>query len=233
MRIRWRVMQDLPRALALSFGQLGDRAIIAVLVKSLAITLAIFVGLAFALNAALPALLSGWLDLGGDVYVVLTIFIFVIVAWLLFRLVALAVLQFFADDVVRAVEAKHYPGMHDVAGLPFRTELANSLRSTGRAILVNALAAPIALLLLVTGIGAAAVFWLANAVLLGRELQDMVWLRHRSDAGEARPMSGLSRFALGGAIAAMLAVPFLNLLAPVIGAAAATHMVHRGRNAHA
>ncbi len=222
-------MHDIPRALALSFGQLGDRAILAVLFKSLAITLAIFAALAFALNAVIPSLLSGWLDVSGDVYVVLTLFLFIVAAWLLFRIVALAVMQFFADDVVRAVEAKHYPGAHEVAGLPFSAELGNSLRSTGRAVIVNLLAAPVALLLLVTGIGAAAVFWLANALLLGRELQDMVWLRHRGDAEEAQPMSGLTRFALGGVIAAMLAVPFLNLLAPLIGAASATHLVHRKR----
>jgi uncharacterized protein involved in cysteine biosynthesis len=41
----------------------------------------------------------------------------------------------------------------------------------------------------------------------------------------------MTRFLLGGAIAALLAVPFANLLAPVLGAAAATHLVHLGLRA--
>lgn len=57
----------------------------------------------------------------------------------------------------------------------------------------------------------------------------MVWLRHRADKAELAPVSGLTRFLLGGIVAALLIVPFVNLLAPVLGAAAATHLVHRGR----
>ena len=34
-------------------------------------------------------------------------------------------------------------------------------------------------------------------------------------------------FLLGGAVTALLAIPFANFLAPVIGAAGAAHMVHR------
>ena len=36
------------------------------------------------------------------------------------RIVALFVLQFYADEIVRAVEARHYPHAAKVAGLPFR-----------------------------------------------------------------------------------------------------------------
>ena len=221
-------MVSLPRALSLALGQLGDRAILRVLGKSLVVTLAIFIAAAVALNAALPALLSDWLDLGGDVYLVLTALVFIIGAWLLFRIVALAVLQFFADEIVHAVEAKHYPAHAASARtVPFAEELSNSLRATGRVIFFNLLAAPIAIALLFTAIGPAIVFWFVNALLLGRELQDMVWLRHRQDKDEVQPVGGLTRFALGGVVAGLLAIPFINLLAPIIGAASATHLVHR------
>ena len=76
-------------------------------------------------------------------------------------------------------------------------------------------------------------FWAVNGWLLGRELQDMVWLRHRSDKAEIAPMSAGQRFLLGGTIAGIMLVPFANLLAPVLGAASATHMVHRARGRHA
>jgi uncharacterized protein involved in cysteine biosynthesis len=84
--------------------------------------------------------------------------------------------------------------------------------------------------LLFTGVGPALLFWLVNAVLLGRELQDMVWLRHRHGADEPAPVGRAQRFLLGGAVAAMLALPFVNLLAPILGAAAATHLIHRPGN---
>ena len=108
--------------------------------------------------------------------------------------------------------------------------LATEMQYEGvRTVLANAAALPFAALLLFTGIGAAAVFWAVNAFLIGRELRDMVWIRHRSDPAESAPMGGVNRFLLGGVVVALLAVPFINLLAPIIGAAAATHMVHRAR----
>jgi hypothetical protein len=49
--------------------------------------------------------------------------------------VALAVLQFFADEIVEAVEARHYPALAAQAqALPFRRDLANSLRGLARAL---------------------------------------------------------------------------------------------------
>lgn len=228
-------MTSLPRALALSVGQLGDPAILKVLAKSLAVTLAIFAALGWGASFAFDAALE-WLGLedGSGLGTLLTVLAVLIAGWLLFRLVALAVLQFFAEDVVRAVEARHYPAAASVPELSFATALRSSIRSTGRALLVNLAVSPIALVLLFTGVGPALVFWLANAVLLGRELQDMVWLRHRQATGthaaeDPAPIGGPTRFVLGGLVAALLAVPFVNFLAPVLGAASATHLVHRGR----
>ncbi|MBU1757249.1 MAG: hypothetical protein KJ703_09745, partial [Alphaproteobacteria bacterium] len=121
------------------------------------------------------------------------------------------------------------PAAAAVPELSFASALRGSLRSTGRALLVNLAVSPLALVLLFTGVGPAVVFWLANALLLGRELQDMVWLRHRQAGDESAPIGGATRFVLGGLVAALLAVPFVNFLAPVLGAASATHLVHRGR----
>lgn len=224
-------MISLPRALALSFSQLGDPAIVKVLGKSLLITLAIFFLLGWGLSFGFEAALE-WagLEEGGDAGTLLAVLAALIGAWLLFRFVALFVLQFFAEEVVRAVEARHYPEAASAArSLAFHEEMRNGMRSTTRAVLVNLIALPFAILLLVTGIGTALLFWAVNAFLLGRELQDMVWLRHRRDAAEIAPLGQGRRFLLGGAIAALLMIPFLNLLAPVLGAASATHLVHRRR----
>ena len=228
-------MMSLPRALALSFSQLGDPAIVKVLVKSLLVTLAIFALLgALLLTGLYQALLAydiGWsAQIGAIGAVLLTL----IAGWLLFRIVALFVLQFFAEDVVRAVEARHYPQAASAArSLPFGKELANGLRSTLRALVANLVVLPFALVLLVTGIGTALLFWAVNGWLLGRELQDMVWLRHRKGTHEIAPVGKGDRFLLGGAVAGLLMVPIVNLLAPILGAACATHLVHRGRISNA
>lgn len=222
-------MTQLPRAFALALGQLSDPAILRVLGKSLLATLAIFAALGVlawqGLAATLGTYAAGYEGLSGLIAILLAI----IGGWLLFRVVALAVMQFFADDVVRAVEGRHYPEAAAAPDLPFSAELGASGRALMRTLAVNAVALPIALVLLVTGIGPALVLWAANAWLLGRELTEMVWLRHRGDARDPAPVSGLTRFLLGGIVAALLIVPFVNLLAPILGAAAATHLVHRTR----
>ncbi len=214
-------------AFALALKQLTEPRVLRVLIKSLIVTLFAFAVLGTAGWYGIDRLLSSWPALAD--YSDLAALVLVMVgAWLLWRVVALLVLQFFADEVVHAVEAKYYPTAAERARkLGFREELANGLNGAGRAVLFNLLALPIALVLLITGVGAPLVFVLVNAVLLGRELQDMVWLRHRHDPAAAAPLAKWERLALGGAVTGMLAVPFVNLLAPLLGAAAATHLIHR------
>ena len=230
---RAQAMTELPRAFALAVGQLSDPAILRVLAKSVLVTLAIFavLGVAFwqGLGAALARHGAGFEDLSGLIALVLTI----LGAWLLFRFVALAVLQFFAEDVVRAVEARHHSSAADVPELAFGPSLAASMKGLVRALAVNAVVLPVALVLLVTGVGTALLLWAVNAWLLGRELTEMVWLRHRGEAKALVPVGGATRFALGGIIAALLVVPVVNFIAPILGAAAATHLVHRGRGTRA
>jgi CysZ protein len=214
-------------AFALALRQLTDPRVLQVLGKSLLVTLLLFVLLGTAGWYGLDALLSRWSALAE--YSDLAALLVVIVAgWLLWRIVALLVLQLFADEVVIAVEAKHYPAAAASARkLGLHEELAYGLKGAGRALLFNLLALPVALVLLITGIGAPLVFWLVNAVLLGRELQDMVWLRHRPTSDSPAPISKLERLLLGGAVTALLTIPVINLLAPLLGAAAATHLIHR------
>jgi CysZ protein len=215
------------RAFSLALGQLTDPRVLGVLLKSLLVTLALFAVLGTAGWYALDALLDSYAPL-RDYSDLVALLIVLIAGWLLWRILALLVLQFFADEVVHAVEARYYPqAAASARKLGFQEELANGLRGAGRALLFNLLALPVALVLLVTGVGAALVFGLVNAVLIGRELQDMVWLRHRHDPAADAPLRKWDRLALGGAVTALLAVPFVNLLAPLLGAAAATHLIHR------
>ena len=216
-------------AFALALGQLGDRRVLAILARSMAITLAIFAALGWLGWLGLGWALAGYSAQGLETLrAFLAAVLTLIAGWLLFRLVALAVLQLFGDEVVRAVEARHYPAAVAAARpLGWREELRVGGRSLLRSLGYNLAALPVALLLLATAIGPALLFAAVNAVLLGRELTEMVALRHRDGAGNTTLPGFASRAALGAVVVALLTVPFVNLLAPVLGAAAATHLVHR------
>jgi len=224
---------SIPQAFALAFAQLRDRRVIALLIKSILVSVVLAVLLGSALVLAL-----GWgtgavfgLDYERQVPVVGAAMIVVlglvglIGAWLAWRIVAIAVLQFYADDVVAMVEDAYYPALSP-RDLPMREQAGIAARGALRALVANLIALPFALALLFTAIGPAVVFAVVNGLLLGKELQDMVWVRHQR-GGAAAPLGFASRFLLGLSVAGLLAVPFLNLLAPFLGAAAATHLVHR------
>ncbi len=231
-------MTAIGKSLVLGFGQLFDGAVLRILLKSLGVTVIVFVIMAAGGWHLLDwALLSGGMEDeafagAGGVREALSLILALIGLWLVWRVVAMTVMQFFADEVVIAVERKHYPQEASMAReLRFAEQARNAVRAAGRTVLLNLLAAPIAIILLFTGVGTFAVFWFVNALLIGRELQDMVWLPHQQAQNDGPPLGGGDRFILGGTIAAMLAMPFANLLAPVLGAASATHLVHRSKNA--
>jgi CysZ protein len=220
------------RAVLLSIRQLGDRAVLAVLARSLGVTLLIIAligaGYWFALDALLTALRGeadphGWLA-------AMVIILAVITGWLLFRVIAIGVLGVFADGVVEAVERRHYPAALKTARpVPLARTVSMGVRSGVRAIAVNLLILPLALLLIVTGVATPLLFLLANGWLLGRDLGDMVAVRHLTPAAlpDWRRETRLPRFVLGLGVAALLLLPVIGLLAPVLGAAIATHLFHR------
>lgn len=225
---------SIPQAFALAVAQLADRKVIWLLAKSVVISLLLAVIVAAGLIVLLGWTIGAVFGLDYDAQIpavgmaVLALLglVGIIAAWLAWRITAMAVLQFYADEVVALVEAEHYPALSP-RDLPLREQTRIAIRSAVRALVANLVALPFALALVFTAIGPALVFLVVNAFLLGRELQDMVWVRHAAD-GAAAPLGTGSRFLLGLAVAALLTIPFANLLAPFLGAAAATHLVHRG-----
>lgn len=225
----------------LALAQLGDPRIRRLLAKSLLLTLAIFL---------IAAALAAWLltgtnpcgigpldyrcEIGAGAGTAVAVLLGLASLWFLFPAVAMGVIGFFADEAVSAVEARHYPEAQG-RDLPFGPSLAMGLRSAGRLLLWNALALPFYILLLVTGVGPFLLFFAVNAVALGRDLGEMVAARHLDGpALKAWLAATRLRRALLGFIATLLfMVPFANLLAPVLGAAAATHMFHRDRGGRA
>ncbi len=225
------------KSFLLAVDQLGDRKVIGVIVKSLLITFALCIVIGFALFAGLESLADSYFDWGVDAQWASGLFatlLALFASWLAFRAIAVPVTGFFADEVVAAVEAKHYPGEAVSArkvgmGLSLRMGLMSLLRVVG----INLLMVPIYLGLLLTAVGPIIVFVIVNALLLGRDLGEMVALRH-IDRSAMRQWLGNTRWdraLLGLAVTGAFMVPLLNFLAPIIGAAMATHLFHKGRGA--
>jgi CysZ protein len=218
-------------AFLLSLAQLGDRRILAVLAKSLALTIVLLATLGAGLwwMATEAARWAGWESWSG-IAGIAALLAGVALGWLIFRAVAIFAVGLFADEVVAAVEARHYPqALARARPVPLGRSVAIGLGAAGRMVAVNLLALPLYLLLLVTGVGTPIGFFAVNAFLLGRDLSDMVAVRHVSppELPWFRRATRLPRLALGAIGTALLLLPVVNLLAPIVSAAMATHLFHR------
>jgi CysZ protein len=146
-----------------------------------------------------------------------------VLSWLLFPAVVTMIMSFYLERVAAAVEALDYPGRRAPRPQPVSEMMSVMLRLTALTLLLNILTLPI--YLLVPGINLV-LFLALNGYLLGRGYFEVVALR-RLDAGEARRVR--SRFAgrifLGGVvIAGLFALPFVNLIAPVVATAFMLHI---------
>lgn len=213
-------------ALARGFGDLLLPAVRRVLLLSVALTLLalMLVGLLMWLGSNWALTAMGAADIGMMAGAVAAAALTLLLGWLAFRTVAMAIVSLFADQIVAAVERAHYPASAaTLRPVPIRHGAALALRSAGRAIGWNLLVLPLYAVLLFTGVGAPLLFLLLNAYLLGRDLADTVEPRHPA----ARPFTASERWWTGLAAAALFLVPFVNLLAPAWSVAMATHRFHR------
>lgn len=217
------------RALILSFQSLSDRRVGVLLAKVVTLTILVFgllgVGLWYALGALF--VVFGWNDNAG-LSAFVSIALLLLLGMLLFRVVAIAITWVFADDIIDAVEDRYYPQFAELGQKPsLASGLTMALRSVTRVVGYNVLALPVYLLLLVTGVGTALVFLLINALLLGRDLEDMLIARHGKVHGA---IAKLPRLTLGLLGTAGMIVPFVNLFVPVMATAMAVHLVHGKAN---
>jgi CysZ protein len=209
------------KALILSIRQLFDPAIRRVLVRCVLLALLTFVllvaGVGLGLSVLDPTGLA-WLD---GTLAVLGWLGAVVLAWLLFPIVIAVGLGLFADEVILAVERRHYPDLPPAPGMGFAQSSWGAIRFAAVALALNLLVLPLYLVP-----GASAILYLAlNGYLLGREYFEQVAQR-RLDWRTAAQLRRAARARLWWAgvwIAALLTLPVLNLIAPVI---ATCFMVH-------
>jgi CysZ protein len=215
-------------AISLGFQSMKDKKIMGVLGTVMALTLVSFILLGLALWFALGWLFAAIGIAEGSAWSALASAAILLIGGLvLFRVIAVAITWVFADDIIDAVEAKHYPFEAVRGARPGAAKsLKMGLKSAGRALGYNLLALPVYLLLLVTGLGAPLVFLAVNALLLGRDLEDMLVARHGHHlAGFGK----IERLMLGLAGTAGMMVPLLQFIIPVVATATAVHIAHGPR----
>jgi uncharacterized protein involved in cysteine biosynthesis len=212
-------------ALRRALGDLGDKSFRRVLLKAVGLTLVLFVGLGFGVFSGLNALPdhpSGWLKTVAEIVTALGL---ALLAIGLGVPVAALFASIFLDDVVEAVERKHYAEAPKGEGASLFAQVRAGLVFLLSVIGLNLLALPLYLL---PGANVA-LFILLNGYLVGREFFELVALR-RMGAHAARALRRENRFIVLGAgaiIALALSVPIVNLLAPLFGAALMVHLFHQ------
>jgi uncharacterized protein involved in cysteine biosynthesis len=224
------------QALTLAIGDLADARILRILLVSLLITLLIFVGVGvlagFLLDGADPC---GWLldescPLGASASGFGALLLTLLGIWFLFPAIAIGVISGFVDRIAEAVERRHYPeALANARPMGLAGGAWLGLRSSLRLIVYNLVALPFYILLIVTGIGPLILFVAVNGLAIGRDLGEMAAARH---GGRAERVLWLDRTKgpralMGIIVTGIFLVPFVNLLAPVLGAAMATHLYHR------
>ncbi|MDX6805019.1 sulfate transporter family protein [Terrihabitans rhizophilus] len=150
-----------------------------------------------------------------------------IVAGLFFLIppVVSLVAGFYQDRIAERVEADHYPA--DVPGreLPTGRSILLAIRFALLVLVVNV---GTLFLLLVPGVNLI-VWWIANGYLLGREYFEFAAMRFLpEDEAKALRSAYTGRVFIGGLmIAALMAVPILNLTTPLVASAFMVHVFKR------
>lgn len=151
-------------------------------------------------------------------------------SWLLFPAVATMVMGFWLERIAAAVEALDYPERGPARSAPIAETVMTTMRLMGLTLLLNLLALPV--YLLAPGINFF-VFLGLNGYLFGREYFEVVALRRLDPTATraARHRFGGRVFIAGVVIAGLFAVPFVNLVAPVIATAFMVHLFEGLRQA--
>ncbi len=228
---------ELPRTLLRALTQLSDPRVLGILATSVLLMLlvtapfaAVFLAIAWVIEAVTPASVTlPWL---GEMSFlgVLTQGLFSKASWVFWTYVmapvAGGIMGLFLENVVAAVERRHYPALAPVRPRSIAASLFYALRFFGLMALVSLAALIVSLF---SGPLAPVVFVAANGYLIAREYFETVALRRIDEARakqlERANITGL--WLLGCVLALAYTVPFVSLLVPITGVAAYTHVFHR------
>ena len=196
-----------------------------VLLKSIGLTILLFVGawigLEMLFSTFLAPFLGPWPWVSTAILWLMSAGLVVGAGFLLAPVTAL-IAGLFLDDVAEYVEQEHYGEDGIGTAMPVGRSIWFALRFTALVIAANLAAL---LLVLLPGINVA-IFFLVNGYLLGREYFMFAAMRFRGerDATAMRKANSTLILLAGLIIAGFMTVPLLNLATPVFAAALMVHL---------
>jgi uncharacterized protein involved in cysteine biosynthesis len=217
------------RAFVVAFGQLRHPEIFKFAVCCVAITVVVyatlFIGLGWALRATTLAQLP-WVDTLLDLGVGVAA---AILAWLMFPGIVTGIMAAFLDRVAATIERAFYPDVGAARDVPLTESLGHSGRLLLYTVVLNVLCLPLYVVLLFLPPLNLLLFYGVNGQLLGREYFETVAVRHADGPAVAALRRANRRmiWGTGAMTTALLTVPFLNLVAPIVGVAAMVHVFHK------
>ncbi|MCK8782886.1 EI24 domain-containing protein [Roseomonas sp. NAR14] len=213
-------------ALVLPLRQLGDPAFYGPLLKGAGAALVLFAGLLVGTVWGVGALTDHWSGWIGGTLQALGGLASVLLAGWLFIPMTLAISGLFLNEVAEAVERRYYPALPPARGASNAAQIRYAVGFALRVLLLNVVLLPLAFFL--PGVGTVLAYALAGYA-LGAGLFDGVAQRRMSvpESRRLRWRRAFPVFVVGGLAALAATVPGLNLLVPVLGTAAMTHVLHR------
>ena len=214
-----------------ALGQWTDPRFRRVVLLGVALTLALLVGVYALFVALIQWLVPETTDLPllgpvGGLDTLLSIgsfFLMLLASIFLMVPVASAFTGIFLEDVVDAVEDRHYPTLPDGRRLGLAEGVIGSINFFSIVLVANLIAL---FLWPFAGPLVPVLFWSVNGYLLGREYFTLVAQR-RMDKPAARALWRANRgriWLAGTLMAAPLSIPILNLIVPVLGVATFAHL---------
>ena len=197
----------------------------AILLKSIGLTVLLFIGGWIALEALVSTflfpVLGPWPWLTMAIAWLMGAGVLVGAGFLLAPVTAL-IAGLFLDDIAEHVETTHYAVHGPGHAAPLLESIWLAIRFTAFVIAANLVAL---LLVLLPGVNVA-IFYLLNGYLLGREYFTFAAMRFRPEAEAAsmRRANSLQVFLAGLVIAGFMSIPLLTLATPVFAAVLMVHL---------
>ena len=212
-----------------SFSQLPDPKFRRVIIKAILLSVFVFVFLAIIVWFVLSEtnFFTFWLfEAFADIFGGITA---IVIAWLLFPTLASFFITLFLEDIVEAVESRHYPDtVLEKINNPSAMFII-SLRFTAIALLLNILAIPFYFFTIWFPPLGIFVFYCLNGYLLGREYFELVALRHikMEDIPSIRQSNRWQLFLFGSVTTFLFTIPIINFLTPILGVTGMTHLFRK------
>lgn len=210
-----------------ALAQLDEPAFLGVLLRSVALSLVAFLGLLLGSAWLIHELLSQSAWLGWVAGVFGALLVGLLGLWL-FVPVAVLIATLFMERICTAVDRRYYPELPVPRGAPLAMQAWDGAVLGLQVLGFQVVALLLAILLPGPGL---ILGWMVTGWAIGRGLFVAVAMR-RMGRPEALQLYARTRFpvlAQGGLLALASTVPVLNLLVPVIGLAALTHVLNLSR----